>query len=942
MMRSRSRWLALSALGLVSVGLGATFGGCSTDSTTPTVRSLERAGRAAFFCAGAPGSDAALRPLSDCNATQRADVLDFGDDKSLAHLYALVTLETRGELAVIDLTSDENNVLDADPSIPGENPLPVGAQPVEVVVTPKGTAAFVASAELSRPAIYAIPGEALRPCEVDSSRCSQPALTLSSLPACRLPSTPSAMVMVADRPDADGNVRATCDGSYAPLAGDGPAYGDIDREGEGRQKLFVALPKEHRVVVIDAQSLLESPPGDVADCVLEDVGLPVALTSAVPPISVDAPDSGEPGCAPPDLGDARPSTGLGEATPSSLALFQPPSGVAGAGGAKLFVGDLSLPLIHVLDLGDPCNASEAAPLLPSSSEDPSRVVLTDKLAVSPITPSNKQYLYAVDVEDRSLMTFDVSPGASPLPISRPNPERNPFQPADRLRFAAAPSDVNIIVRDNPEAAASGAAPFGTLCDPDPNAKVCSSSSQSCDLGTFYRTSSDFATGAGPFTLRGVFGLVALASGAIAVVDIEDFDAPCRGPSLASTALGCAADGSTEQVTTDEPSCNVVAPFEARSSSYLLTNDDVGRHEPGIQTFPTLSLEDGTVLEGDKAPSMRALLPAGGSSAGLRLAVGGEVFTPDETGAVIDDQGPRHTLLMNLEDPRVHQTDQEWQFTYRGALPGTEFHVGDLEYVSLTFNDPSVDFCGLGVQSEGSVSDSLLGEDLTEQQRQAQALRYADRLSITEPLIDQTDPYWDTASCSYQDCRTTFTDPARELRIVEAYQGRVELALPDGVSSDTLRCCFPTLLDYEIRPGDEWVAVGGASGFLHHVVADPDTGKCRPSCDARAARKVGRVRHVVSSEAIKEDHPNAFKSALFKLAILVNADNLPPRDASFRFITQSSFVPLRPSLTNDGRRSVQTQMLGYLPTTDEIFVTDGALEGLLMVPGDLVGDVRQFY
>ncbi len=160
---TRRRWLhALTALvGVASAP--ALFASCAGDDVTPSVRSLERVGQFAVVCLGPPGTDAALRPLYDCDDSLFETPTDFGTDGSSPHVYAIVTLETRGEIAVIDLSTKENSVLDFDASLPGETPLPVGANPVDVVVTPKGTAVFVASADPASPTLAAIPGEVLRP-----------------------------------------------------------------------------------------------------------------------------------------------------------------------------------------------------------------------------------------------------------------------------------------------------------------------------------------------------------------------------------------------------------------------------------------------------------------------------------------------------------------------------------------------------------------------------------------------------------------------------------------------------------------------------------------------------------------------------------------------------------------------------------------------------------
>lgn len=919
---------------------------CTGSSEEVSVRSLERTGHVAFICAGKPGSAASLRPLSSCNSDRREEVTDFGTDETAGHIYAIVTLETRGEVAVVDVTSRRSNVLDQDISTPGDSALPVGAQPVDIVATPLGTAVFVASAETARPGLYALDAEALRPCEVNSDRCETSPPTLSSWPACRLPSVPGAMTLIADPPDEEGLVRRSCDGDYEPTAGDDPAFGDIDREGFGRQKLYVTLPREGRVVVVDAQSLFTSEAGSFEDCVIERE---VNLTSEVPGVVQPPPIEDGPACAVPEEIEPRPG-GIYASIPAGLSLSIPVGVTSpGATGATLFIADLGAPIIHVLDLADPCDPSESTPLVPTSLEDPSRIVVTDRVAASGLTPSGHRYVYATDIEDKSVMVFDVSNGTAGVqPASRSHPEYNPFQPPDRVRFASAPVDVLVLERDVAKQTPTGIAPVGTQCDPDPD---CLSNDPECSIGSIYRTSGDYETGASPFELRGVFGAVALASGQVQIIDVEDFDAPCRGPSNQSEFLGCGEGDEDGLKTTDEPSCNVVSQYEPRSSNFLLTNDDLGRHEPGLQTFPALSLDDGTVLS-TNAPVIR--VPSGTTRDVVSIT--GELLTIGDKGAVSDDEGLRNTLLLNLRNPRVHQADQEWALTYQGALPGFTSRVGNLNLDEHTLVDTTARFCGRGVQPENAARLMLQEEGVEGSDLEEQAARLADRLHVAEPLATIDDPYWDNVSvCTFSDCRATFGEaevptPARDIRIVEATEDLLQLGSPDGATEEFFECCFPTLVDYEIRPGDEWTLVGGASGFVHNVIADPAEGDvCRPSCDPRLAARTSRARYIVGdteTRPVGED-PRVFDNALFRFAIVVPLEDggTTPRlerDMTFRFITQSSFVPLRATLTSDDRRSVQIQSFGYLPATDEIFATDGALEGLLLLPSDLVSDVRQFY
>ncbi|NUO51217.1 MAG: hypothetical protein HOV80_20350 [Polyangiaceae bacterium] len=912
---------ALAAVA-TTVGLASIAASCTGEATTAEVRSLERTGEIALICLGAPDSGQVLRPLSDCTSTIYDSPNDFGPDGTVPHLYALVTLEQRGEVAMIDLSTEERNVLDQEPSTPGETPLPVGALPTSIVATEKGTAVFVTSADVRLPGIYALPGNQIRPCEVDPVRCEEPIPTISTWPACRLDDVPGELVIVTDAPVGD-TVRPSCAAptEFIPFDTSGPKVGDIDAEGLGRQKLYVTLPNKGTLAVIDAQTLLSAPAGSFDPCVIE---AEVPLSAIAPEVS-SAEFAIAPGvddsCAVPETPTVRATTDY-VATPSGVALAED----------RLYMGDLTAPIIHVVDVTDACDPQELGGLAPVSFEDPSRVVITSKIAVSPeVSPSLKRFLYAIDVMDKSIMVFDVTTGVGDvLPLRHANPEINPLQPPDRVRFAAAPMDIAVVLRDSPRTAGNGIAPFGTLCDPRADAVVCTSTSQTCDLGTLYRNSPDFEDGAGPFEMRGVFAMVALGSGQIAAIDVEDYDQPCRGPM--ESPPNCSSIGVGGLEATGEPSCGVVIPNTPRAGTYILTNEDVGRHVPGVLTFPVLSLDDGTVV------SVGLHMSAGEKT---MLVVGGDTIETLDNGSVVDDQGVRNTLEFRLQDPRVHQVDQEWSITYQGALPAFQNERGDLQLASVDRQlvDESAGFCDGGVQSELAVRAQLEAQGLSGAALDAGAIRFADRLHVAQELPIQESTYWQSAACGFEQCRATFgdeEDPAktRDLRIIEAFDDRLDLAAPEGVTDELFECCFPTLVAYEVRPGDEWIITGAASGFMHNTIADPVTGVCRPSCDPRLALRKSRVRM-----------DEQFVNALFELKIAFTSDGTAvplQRDMAFQFTSQGSFIPLRGVLTNDDRPFVQPQALLYSRATDDLLISDGGLEGLLIAPGDLNGDLAQFF
>jgi hypothetical protein len=906
--------------GLSVVAFGAS---CTGDPTLGDVRSLERSTAISFICLAAPGNGSIYRTLAECGDRAFKGVANFGTNDAYPHLYALVVQATRGEIALVDVSSTERNVLDQDPSTPGDNFIPVGDNPVSIVSTEKGTASFVASADLSRPALYGLPSSLLRPCEVDPSRCDAPILTLSSLPACRLPSTPGEMVIAPD-PAVNDQTRASCTDPFQDVGGDHPR-GNIDAEGKGRQKLIVALPKEGKLVVIDAQSLLDREPGTMDACAIEKE---IALDPGVPPTDPVDPIPSGPACAVPET---IPPGVIPSATPlpSSLVLQD----------ARLYVGDLALPLIHTFSFTSPCDATELPPFVATSMEDPTRQVKVSEIAVSQrVTPDFKRYLYATDVEDRSVMVFDASDDATTkTPLRTPNEGINPLKSPDRIRFAAAPVGLAIMTRDAPEQLANGIAPFGIRCSPDAALVACQSSPASCDVETAYRTSSDYEDGAGPLTLRGTFGLVALSNGEVAMIDIDDYDSACRAPNNPTALQGCVS--TTAQIASDEASCNVVIPNAPRSARYIAQNDEVGRNLPGLQAFPNLEDKDGSQIE------VASLVAPTASSGGVaRIVVGNELYDIDSNGTITSDNGVENALAMNLEDPRVHVADQEWFVTYEGALPGFFGKKGNPMFAAMSqFVDANAGFCNAGVQSLEAVKASLIEQG--EADVEAQARRLADRVVVIEPLAESDDSFWTNAACTFQACQNAFGDvatptPLRDLIIREAYQGSVDVEAPSDPA--LFECCFPTLVDYEVRGGNQWMVVGTASGFYHHVIADPTTGVCRNSCDPRLERLNGRAYNQAAN--VSDSDPAAFIGPMFRFVVISGGAPTVPRDARFRFTTQGGFSPLRIDLQdpNDGRDFIQTQSLRFLPDTDDIVITDGALEGLLFFPGDLRSDPRQFF
>ncbi len=1034
---SLSRRSIRGALGkVVLVALGTpvallTTDGCNQQQVAGSLRSLEHSGRVSFVCLSAPGTRPSLgRSIFDCSLTRYESQDDYEVVDGVTtqpHLYALVTQTTRGEVAVVDMSTTAQPVLDQDPRIPGANFLPVGAQPVDIVSTNDGDATFVGVAEIGRQGIFALPSTQIRPSTNSTSK------SLSDWPACALPGAPGRMLIVDD-PPVDGKIRTSCDGTHETIS-----LVDRDSKGNelvnvtdaklGRPKLVTTIPELGAIAIIDAQTLFEPerdadgkpqedangvvykyPPGSWKACPIERW---VPLETSVPVVDPPPAGAGGPACV--DKAVTSPAAQQQyESYPSAMARSD----------KRLFIADAKAPVIHVLNIPTPCEPDEGLPLLPSSKDEPNRIVTTNAVAVTgTLAAELGQFVYAVDDYNGSLMAFDVGPKASSRePILRPNKQWAPFQSKDRIDFGVPIQDLTYLERDNPQPVpATGIATEGVRCDPDPSLTVCTSDSASCDPETLYRASSSYDRGAGPTRMRGSFVYAMLTTGQIAVVDIDDYDKECRIPRRPSHLNGCPAELILEPTdpnyeSTDEASCNVVVPHTQRDANYMRTGDKTGQNQPGVQVFPTLYNDLGALQStfDPKGIVMRATMPnpppylgdpgddnekkkqfslSAGTSLwaithNVKLNEQNEYVDADpNNGLVLNGTEFEHTLAANLEDPRAQSNTQAFSVTYEGSLPGFFGKGGKIrsDTTPATFSDSSSRFCDQGVLGQKAFVEMVRAEDptLTQAEAERRALELADLVQISSDSPPEDDAYWQSEGvkgvCSFDQCKTAFgpieiPKTTRDLKIIEAYQDHLDVALPDVLVPSAndptkkvpvagiVQCCFPTLVGFNVRVGHQWAVVGTASGFIHHVIPTPlesstaerAVGVCRNSCDPDDVRKNGRVLSVKHGEILRDGDKRAFINPFFRFAIneAENGnpfdgnpdspdDNAPKRNTFFQFNTQGTFRPLLVNLAAT-TAEIQPQSIGFVPATNEVVIVDGSLEGLILLNSGSLDKSRQYY
>jgi hypothetical protein len=530
-------------------------------------------------------------------------------------------------------------------------------------------------------------------------------------------------------------------------------------------------------------------------------------------------------------------------------------------------------VIHVLNTTNTCAMAEAAPLLPLSLREPWRVVTTRRVAASPPTPSGKRYVYAIDAEDQpgaSVMAFDVSPGSTdPTPIVREGSPEQPGEKPDRLGLRASARDVTFAYRDIPYADSSGVAEFGTFCDPTP-------SIDASLPAALARPNLDFTSGARPRLLRGLFAFILLTDGNVGIVDVEDFDQPCRRPQQGNTSdvpdfRGCKGDAVADfsvdekRTVTGEVSCRVVEPHRFRSARLAVDDASIGILAPSLRGFPQLTLPPAAAdSKVEDRPRLLGVPFVGvdGAPVPAEVYVGSTRYSTDPSLAEALPTDPNnqeselletlHSVVLPPLQPRAYAAQDTVSLTYEGSYAGDR--VSGFLGEGDTLRDAGTSFCNVGVYDRATMADyaqNVLGLDAD--QASAFALQHADYVQITSALADEDDSYW--RSHDRRNCESVFgpedaesLDPDREFSIVSAFGDHLELVPRGAASVADLRECFPTANKYRLRAGQHWVVAHQSTGFNHDVVESGAERACVRSCNPLRKWAKARVFEIAADPA----------------------------------------------------------------------------------------------
>jgi hypothetical protein len=267
---------------------------------------------------------------------------------------------------------------------------------------------------------------------------------------------------------------------------------------------------------------------------------------------------------------------------------------------------------------------------------------------------------------------------------------------------------------------------------------------------------------------------------------------------------------------------------------------------------------------------------------------------------------------------------------------------------------------------------------------------------------------------YNLCLATFgpsnqQEPARDFPILQAYADHFVIgtffpydAIPPRTAAPIqsqekyganpailklVKCCFHNQFQtVNVRAGGEWVAVGQATGFLHHIVEDPSTTRCVQSCDPTQvlmnSRSVGLVAPGVDPTGARllpgctgmtatscmgptlpdRNSPLAMRNPMFSYVTFNGSalpgtldagvlegdagaggviEAVPPRDDVWKFSTRGQFTPYVINIASSSS-SVSPQSMVFVEPMGQLAVIDGSALGLIMIDLNAMAEAHTPY
>ena len=168
--------------------------------------------------------------------------------------------------------------------------------------------------------------------------------------------------------------------------------------------------------------------------------------------------------------------------------------------------------------------------------------------------------------------------------------------------------------------------------------------------------------------------------------------------------------------------------------------------------------------------------------------------------------------------------------------------------------------------------------------------------------------------------------------------------------EAMQCCFHAQIHFNVRTGGVWSVVGGAQGFLHHVIPSGSDGRCAPSCEERdvllngrappVPRPIGDLAKQCSPlsgvPSFDRDSLLAFRNPMFSFLVWnglsladCKSDAPPSRDMAWRFHVAGQYTPLTISLASSST-GLSPQSMLFIDSLGQLAIVDGESQGLILV------------
>ncbi len=547
--------------------------------------------------------------------------------------------------------------------------------------------------------------------------------------------------------------------------------------------LYVASGRSDRVLRVDAAALRgdprradftarrqEIPVGGIPrDLVIVRAGTRRLLVATLPEARavsfVDVTDAAAPGA--PQVITLQGGAVVGDA--GAAVPAHPVSLAVDDAAGRVYVTDDALDRVHAIDVA---SRAEVEPLAVGAR---TRVAVVTGIArqrahacdvaTDPDHCARTRYLYLTTADEGAVIVWDLTRGARVRPNLLPLPNAresriNPGLAVDRVALSA---PATALVAINTATYDDTATQVPDSSDPTVPAS-CTSGYQSPGQGVY----------------AGVYVGVVLRTGQLAVIDVDDYnvdnwEAQCRaaagGRDTGAYRFVRHAPHAANTINTDRPFAQAPALKDAPAVTAL------------IGTVP------GQALEATRAPAF--------ACADTRMLDGTSMCTATNNYGV---ELPRREVSGGTggvdvpADPYTSRNDA-WAFVYEGVIPGLEQSGGALAMDAsgaLRLDAPGGFFCTRGALANDRARDWLT------------------LVSDPTPLAADRDG-----------CAMTFgsgtTPTNRDFVIDRAFEDHLVLRASGGVvdGAAVLRC-FPQAVQFAVRAGQQWIAVGLSTGFAHSV------------------------------------------------------------------------------------------------------------------------------